>query len=211
MVEVEEKKSDKSLIRKIKSCYNVEKVFSFLEQRIKLDIIIYNKKLQKMLGVNIEDYKKTSGKYKVGEKNGKGKEYTINENKLIFEGEFLNWKKNGKGKEYEEKTGDLIFEGEYLNDKKNGEGKEYNIDGKLKFKGKFLNGKRNREGKEYYDNEKIKFEGKYLNGKKWNGKGYNKNGITDFEIKDGNGKGKEYYDNGELEFEGEYLNGEKNG
>ena len=43
MVEAEEKKSDKSLIREVKSCYNVEKIFSFLEQRIKLDIIIYNK------------------------------------------------------------------------------------------------------------------------------------------------------------------------
>ena len=73
MVEVEEKKSNKSLIREVKSCYNVEKIFSFLEQRIKLDIIIYNKKLQKMLGVNIEDYKKESGKYKVGEKMEKEK------------------------------------------------------------------------------------------------------------------------------------------
>ena len=45
--------------------------------------------------------------------NGKGKEYDWN-NKLVFEGEYLNAKKNGKGKEYNWK-GKLIFEGEYLN------------------------------------------------------------------------------------------------
>ena len=146
-----EKKSDIILIR---SSHNLEEIFSFLEQRIKLDIIIYNKEFQKMLGVNIEDYKKISGKYKVGEKNGKGKEYTIKEDKLVFEGEYLNGKKNGKGKEYEVKTNKLIFEGEYCKGKKNGKGKEFNDDGKLKFEGIFLNGKRNREGKEYYDNEK---------------------------------------------------------
>ena len=50
--------------------------------------------------MKLNDYKKTSGKYKVGEKNGKGREYEINTNALIFEGEYLNGKRNGKGKEY---------------------------------------------------------------------------------------------------------------
>ena len=44
--------------------------------------------------------------------NGKIKEYF--DNKLIFEGEYLNGKRNGKGKEYDI-YGTLIFEGEYLN------------------------------------------------------------------------------------------------
>jgi len=48
--------------------------------------------------VDIKDYKKISGKYRIGEKNGKGKEYLIESNKLIFEGEYLNGEKNGKGK-----------------------------------------------------------------------------------------------------------------
>ena len=48
-------------------------------------------------------------------------------------------------------------------------------------------------------------------GKKWNGKGYNKRGIIDFEIRNGNGLVKEYNSKGEIEFEGEYLNGEKSG
>ena len=64
-----------------------------------LNMIIYNKKLKKMLLVDIEDYKKISGKYKIGKKNGKGKEFILNINRLIFEGEYLNGKRNGKGKE----------------------------------------------------------------------------------------------------------------
>ena len=33
-------------------------------------------------------------------KNGNGKEYILNTNALLFEGEYLNGKRNGKGKEY---------------------------------------------------------------------------------------------------------------
>ena len=46
-----------------------------------------------MLGVNIEDYKKVGWKYKVGDKNGKGKEYLPDINQLLYGGEFLKWKK----------------------------------------------------------------------------------------------------------------------
>ena len=86
-------------------------------------MVIYNKKLQKELKIDLDYYKEISGKYKISEKNGKGKEYNI-KGKLIFEGEYLNGKINGKGKEYNIK-GKLIFEGEYLNEKRNG--KEKNI------------------------------------------------------------------------------------
>ena len=125
-------------------------------------MIIYNKKLQKKFGVDIKDYQQISGRYKIGEKNGKGKEYIINTNILIFEGEYINRKRNGKGKEY------------------------------------------------YYDGI-LEFEGEYLNGKRWNGKGYNKFGKLEFELKNGNGKIKEYYNNDTLKFEGDYLNGKRNG
>ena len=91
-----------------------------------MNLILYNKELQKKIGVDIEDYKKASGRYKIVEKNGKGREYKLNTNKLIFEGEYLNWKRNGKGKEYDF-DGKLRFEGEYLNGKRNGKGKEYNL------------------------------------------------------------------------------------
>ena len=162
MVDFEKRNYNKNLINGIKSFFNLNEVFSFLDNRKKLSIIIYNKKLQKKFGVKISNYKKLSRRCIIVKKDGQGKEFIINTNKLIFEGEYLNRKKNGKGKEY-------------------------------------------------YDDGKLKFEGEYLNDKRWNGKGYNKNGIIDFQIKNGYGKGKEYNNFGELEFEGEYIFGEKNG
>ena len=129
-------------------------------------MIIYNKKLQNKIGINFDDYKKESRKLKIGEKNGKGKEYILNTNILIFEGEYLNGRKNGKGKIYYDDES-IKFEGEY-------------------FKGKIIEGKgndnqgneilkieRNGKGKEYYNNGKIQFEGEYYNGRRWSGKGYN--------------------------------------
>ena len=44
--------------------------------------------------------------------------------KLIFEGEYLNGLRNGKGKEYNNE-GNKVFEGEYLYWLRNGKGKEY--------------------------------------------------------------------------------------
>ena len=51
------------------------------------------------------------------------------DDKLKFEGEFLNGKRNGKGKEYGS-YGKLKFDGEYLNGLKK-EGKEYDMSGNL--------------------------------------------------------------------------------
>ena len=152
-------KLEEKPLESIKSLYILKRVFSFLPEKEKLNLIIYNKQIQKTLDIDIEEYIKISGKFKIGKKNGKGKEYLLNTDKLIFEGEYKNGRKNGKGLEY-------------------------------------------------YNNEKILFEGEYLNGKRWNGKGYNKTGNIEFEIKEGNGKIIEYYfDNNNIKFEGEYLNG----
>ena len=79
---------------------------------------------QTLLNININDFKIICDKYKIGERNGKGKEYDINGN-LIFEGEYLNGKRSGKGKEYDASC-NLIFEGEYLNGLRKGKGKVYN-------------------------------------------------------------------------------------
>jgi len=222
--EFENIKSEKIIGKSIECLYILKDIFSFLSQKKKLEIIIYNKELQKILDINIEDYKRKARIYRIGERNGKGKEY-YSSGKLRFEGEYLNGKRNGKGKEYN-RYGDLIFEGEYLNGKRwngkgynkegkieleikegNGKGKEYDYYG-FKFEGEYLNGKRNGKGKEYYDNGKLLFEGEYLNGER-NGKGkeYDYHGLKfEGEYLNGkrNGKGKEYYDDGELEFEGEY-------
>jgi len=204
-------------IKNIKNSFIKKDIFSFLNDKQQLNMIIYNKELQKMLSFDIKDYKNVSDKYKIGEKNGKGKEYLIDTNDLVFEGEYLNGKKNGKGKEYYI-GGKLEFEGEYLNGKRNSKGEEYHINGKKIFEGEYSEGERNGKGKEfdyrngeiifdgeylknkrwigkvneYYSNGQIMFKGEYLNGKRWNGKGYNKNGKIEFEIKKGNGKAKEY-------------------
>ena len=84
----------------VKSIYIKKEIFTFLDEQQKFELIIYNKYLQKEFGVNIEDYKRLSGIYKNGKRNGHGKEYLLDSNILIFEGEYLNGKRNGKRKEY---------------------------------------------------------------------------------------------------------------
>jgi len=88
-----------NLIKTIKSELPIiENIFSFLEEHTKLFIIVHNKKYQNLLGLDINYYKNKSGKYRIIEKNGICKEYTLDENKLIFEGEFKNGKKMAKQK-----------------------------------------------------------------------------------------------------------------
>ena len=171
---------------KIKSKYIINEILSFLSKKQILKMIIYNKQLQNILNINLNVYKEISDKFIILEENGEGKEYKLEGDILIFEGEYLNGKRNGKGKEY------------------------YDFNKKLSFEGKYLNGEKNGKGKEY-DYGKLKFDGEYLNGKKWNGKGYNINGEVIYEINDGKGYIKEYDSDGKLVFEVDYLNGERNG
>jgi len=107
------------LLGDIKSEYIQKGIFSYLNEKRKLKMIMYNKKLQNIFGINIENYKKMSGKYLIFERNGIGILYKLNTNQMIFKGEYLNGEKNGKGKEYYN-NGELKFEGEYINGKKNG-------------------------------------------------------------------------------------------
>ena len=98
-----------------------------------------------------------------GEKNGKAKEYYIddynNVHYLRFEGEYKNGKKNGKGKEYYENI--LLFEGEYLY-------------GYI------------RKGKSYNFNDgRLEFEGEYLYEKLWTGKAFDENGNIKYELLNG--------------------------
>ena len=106
-------------------------------------------------------------------RNGIGKEYYEND-KLIFEGEFLNEMRNEKGKEYYE-NGKLKIEGEYKDDLLNGNVKEYNDKGKLIFDGEYKDGnkwkgKADEEDEYYSGHSKGYFKGEYLNGKRWNSK-----------------------------------------
>ena len=131
MSRLKEKKYIINLKKDIKSFYIFDVIFSFLNQSQKLKMIMYNKQLQKLFRVDIKNYKEISGRYKKAPKNGKGREYIIDTNILIFEEEYINGKRNGKGKEYYD-DGKLKFEGEYLNGQKwNGKIKEYNSNDKI--------------------------------------------------------------------------------
>ena len=117
MNEFEKIKSKINIEKSIESIYILKDIFSFLYERQKLNLIIYNKHLQTKLDTTINDYKRISTKYKEGGRNGKGKEYDKVANIVQFEGEYLNGKRNGKGKEYYN-DGKLKYEGEYLNGKR---------------------------------------------------------------------------------------------
>ena len=170
----------------IRSKYIYQKVVSYLYEKTKLNVIKYNKNLQKKLNIGLINYMVLSERYIIFQNDGEGKEYNDYYSELIFEGKFFKGKRHGKGKEYDYK-GKLIFEGEYIN------------------------GKRNGRGKEFYKNGTTKFEGEYLNGKKWNGKGYNIKKEIIYELNNGNGYIKEFNCDGKLEYEGVYENGERNG
>ena len=101
------------MLGKIKSELIKKIIFSFLYEKTKLDIVKYNKNLQKVIRIGHINYKFWSRRYIEFDANGKGKEYNHND-QLIYEGEYLNGKRNGKGKEYDDK-GHLIYEGEYVN------------------------------------------------------------------------------------------------
>ena len=120
----------------IKSSFFLEILFSFFEERQKLTLIKYNKKLQKILNKNIINYKFFTEKYIIYGENRKGKEYLGFNNQLVFDGKYLNGIRNGKGKEYNEK-GKLLYKGEYLHGKRNEKGKEYDLIGELLYEGEY--------------------------------------------------------------------------
>ena len=143
--------NNSTILNNIKSDYTIKILFFHLDEKIKLKLIKYNKKLQNLIDISLINYQFFSNKCIEYEANGKGKEYYY-PGEIEFEGEYLNGERNGKGKEYG-RTGGLRFEGEYLKGKRNGKGKEYDYEGKLIFEGEYLNGIRI-HGK-IYDIKKI--------------------------------------------------------
>ena len=130
-------------MKNVKSTFIVKKVFSIANEKVKLELIKYNKRIQNILNIKLLNYKLFSGKYIIYSTKGVGKEYDAYTDDLIYEGEYLNGKRNGKGKEY---NGSFITEVEYLNGEKNGKGKNY-YNNKLIFEADYLNGKINGKGK----------------------------------------------------------------
>ena len=131
-----------------------------------MKLVKYNKSLQNKLNVTLFNYKELSRRFIEYEDKRKGKEYNVYNDKLLYEGEFLNGIRNGKGKEYDENK-HLIFEGQYLKGRR-WNGKGYNYDGNEEFE--INNGKG--FGKEYGYYGNLLFEGEYLNGLRKEGKEY---------------------------------------
>ena len=93
-----------NLDKSVKSIYIIKNILSHLTIIKKLKLVIYNKQLQEKLGIDIEFYKTKSGKYKIGKKNGLGKEFILNTEILLYEGRYRDGKRNGFGKEYNDKN-----------------------------------------------------------------------------------------------------------
>ena len=177
----------------------------------KLKLIQHNKKAQKSLGININNYILFKRKYVVIDKNGIAKEYGIYDDKLIYEGEYLNGERNRIGKEYNNDRR-IIFDGEYKKGKrwngliqgfrlKDGQRlvKEY-INSKFGlndviFLGEYLNVERNVNGNEYNIYGELIFKGEYLNGKKYNGIVYDNFHNKTYKLKNGKCDLKEFKNN----------------
>ena len=86
-------------IENIESIFFIRKLFSYIYEKRKLNLIIYNKKIQKIFDINLINYKIKSGKYVVHESKTVSKEYDIYNDSLIFEGQYSNGKRNGRGEE----------------------------------------------------------------------------------------------------------------
>ena len=115
------------MLGNIKTKYILEIIFSKLNDERKLLLVKYNNKIKNRLNIDLINYKFLSGKYIIGKRNGKGKEYNRYNDELIFEGDYIDGKKIGYGIEYYEEKyyGKIVikYEGEYLNGKRNGKGK----------------------------------------------------------------------------------------
>ena len=104
----------------------------YLQVLKKIKFIKYNKRLQDSLNINIIHYKLLNGKLILNKGKDLWKVYDAFNFDLIFEGNYF----NGIGKEYYNDD-KIVFEGEYINGKKNGYGKEYSFDGKIISEGSY--------------------------------------------------------------------------
>ena len=73
------------MLRKIKSLFILKKIFSNINNKRKYNTIVYNKKLHKKLGLDLIDFRRFSGKYKV-EIDGKIKICNSYNDRLIYYG-----------------------------------------------------------------------------------------------------------------------------
>ena len=64
---------NKNTIFQVKSRNIVKKIFHQISDKKKASVALYNNKLKDILNIDLEFFKKTSGKYKIAPENGKGK------------------------------------------------------------------------------------------------------------------------------------------
>ena len=77
-------------MQNIKSSYFNKIIFVFVDEKQKLKLIKCNKSIQKNLYISIINYKYFIGRNLIYESNGIGKEYKVENDRLLFEGEYLN-------------------------------------------------------------------------------------------------------------------------
>ena len=138
--------------------YNNKHEFLYINGKIEGNIVVYDyinhelfigeyKNGEKYNGIlrtyfdDISYILKREVEVKEGNINGKGKEYYGNQ-KLKYEGEYLNGEKNGEGILYYRLSGYINYIGNFKDGKKDGQGKEYDNWGNLIYEGLFSNDKR---------------------------------------------------------------------
>ena len=82
------------MLKKIKSVFFIKRIFSYISETNLLNLIAYNRALQKNLDKSLLNYKLKSGKSIINQTNNKAKIYSSYNGKLIIECEYLNGKKN---------------------------------------------------------------------------------------------------------------------
>ena len=89
------------MLKNLISIYFNKLLFSYVQEKIKLKILKYNKSLQNAINISLPNYKLFKKKFIIYEtkERTKGKEYNLY-GTLLYEGEYLNGERNGKGKEY---------------------------------------------------------------------------------------------------------------
>ena len=73
------------MLQNIKSSYFIKLIYTFVDEAQKLELVKYNKSLQKNLDISINNYMYFKGRYIIYGSNGIGKDYYW-DGELIFEG-----------------------------------------------------------------------------------------------------------------------------
>ena len=76
------------MLKNVKTSFFLRVLFSYMDEKQKLELIKYNKSLKVNLNISLFNYKFYSDKYIIYESDGKVKEFSI-DGFLLFEGEYL--------------------------------------------------------------------------------------------------------------------------